>query len=155
MKSSASTLRFLRMLLSVALLWAAGAHAGGVFKCTGPNGQIAFTNTVGAFKHCEQVSSYADETPVAAASVPKNPQAHTEYRAAAGDAAIGSVSAPDSGNKPDATSPLNEVRRGAVYKVAKSNGITEYTNVRPDRGAYQVLFTYMGTCFACNVNSKG
>ena len=37
--------------------------------------------------------------------------------------------------------------------MAKSNGITEYTNVRPDRGAYQVLFTYMATCFACNVHS--
>jgi len=146
-------MRFLRMLLSVPLMWAAAAHAGGVFKCTGPNGQIAFTNTVGTFKHCEQVSSYIDEKPVAAASVPQNPQAHTDYRAAPGDTAIGSVTAPDSGNKPDATPPVNEVRRGAVYKVAKSNGITEYTNVRPDRGAYQVLFTYMATCFACNVHS--
>jgi hypothetical protein len=153
MKSRLPTLRFLRMLLPFALFWAAGAHAGGVFKCTGPNGQIAFTNTVGSFKHCEQVSSYADEKPVAAASVPKNPQARTDYRAAPGDTAIGSVNTSDAGNRPDATPSVNEVRRGAVYKVAKSNGITEYTNVRPERGGYQVLFTYMATCFACNVHS--
>src|SRR5207245_2143835 len=115
---------------------------------------IAFTNTPGTFKHCALVSSYADEKPMASASVPKNPQAHTEYRAAPGDAAIGSVSTPDAGTKSDAAPPANEVRRGAVYKVAKSNGITEYTNVRPDRGAFQVLFTYMATCFACNVHSS-
>jgi soluble lytic murein transglycosylase-like protein len=46
-----------------------------------------------------------------------------------------------------------EIRKGAVYKVAKSNGITEYTNIKPARGGYQVLFTYMATCFACNVHS--
>jgi len=146
-------MRFLRMLLPLTLFWAASAHAGAVFKCTGPNGQIAFTNTPGTFAHCEQVSSYANDKPVAAASVPQNPQAHTDYRTAPGNAAVGSVTTPDSGNK-DATPSANEVRRGAVYKVAKSNGITEYTNVRPDRGAYQVLFTYISTCFACNVHSK-
>ena len=153
MKSRSSTMRFLRMLLPFTLLWAVSAHAGTVYKCTGPNGQIAFTNTPGTFKHCEQVSSYSDQKPVAAVSVPQNPQAHTDYRAAPGDTAIGSVTTPDSDNK-DAAPSANEVRRGAVYKVAKSNGITEYTNVRPDRGAYQVLFTYMATCFACNVHSK-
>jgi hypothetical protein len=154
MKSRHSTLRFLRMLLPLALLWAASAHAGAVFKCTGPNGQIAFTNTPGTFAHCEQVSAYANDKPVASASVPQNPQAHTDYRAAPGNAAIGSVTTPDGGNKPNAAPSVDEVRRGAVYKVAQSNGITEYTNVRPDRGAYQVLFTYISTCFACNVHSK-
>ena len=152
MKSRLATLRFLRMLLPLALLWAAGAHAGGVYKCTGPNGQIAFTNQPGTFKHCEQVSSYADEKPVAAAEVPKNSQAHTEYRSAPGAATIGSMTTPEAGSKSDAP-PVNEVRRGAVYKIAKSNGITEYTNVRPERGGYQILFTYMATCFACNVHS--
>src|ERR1700733_16321569 len=104
MKSSISTMRILRILLPLGLLCVlapVSAIAGGVFKCTGPNGQIAFTNTVGTFKHCEQVSSYTDEKPVAAASVPQNPQAHTDYRAAPGDTAIGSVTSADSGNKPD------------------------------------------------------
>ena len=147
-------MRFVRMLLPLALILAGtAAHAGAVFKCTGPNGQIAFTNSPGTFKHCAQVSSYADEKPVSSASVPKNPQARTDYRTAPGDAALGSVTAPESSDNPAAAPSANEVRRGAVYKVAKSNGITEYTNVRPDRGAYQVLFTYMATCYACNVHS--
>jgi hypothetical protein len=46
-----------------------------------------------------------------------------------------------------------EVRRGAVYKVARANGITEYTNVRPAGAPFQLLFTYIQTCFACNLNS--
>jgi hypothetical protein len=154
MKSRFATMRFLRMLLPLALLWAAGAHAGAVFKCTGPNGQIAFTNQPGTFKNCAAVSSYADEKPVSSVSVPKNPLARTEYHTAPGDSALGSMITSDAGDKPDATPSANEVRRGAVYKVAKSNGITEYTNVRPDRGAYQVLFTYMATCYACNVHSN-
>ncbi|MBS0591112.1 MAG: lytic transglycosylase domain-containing protein [Proteobacteria bacterium] len=51
--------------------------------------------------------------------------------------------------RPDKTT---EVRRGAVYRVARSNGVVEYTNVRPG-GAYQTLFTYIATCYACDVRS--
>ena len=44
---------------------------------------------------------------------------------------------------------------GAVYKVAKANGITEYTNIRPNRGAaFRVLFTYISRCYACDVHSQ-
>ena len=156
MKSSVFLMRLLRMAALLALLWAlvpASALAGGVFKCTGPNGQTAFTNQVGTYKNCEQVSSYSEQ-PVSAASVPKNTAARTEYHADSGGSAVSVATA--AGDLPvktdDAGSP-NEVRRGAVYKVAKSNGITEYTNVRPSRGAYQMLFTYIATCFACNVHS--
>jgi soluble lytic murein transglycosylase-like protein len=46
-----------------------------------------------------------------------------------------------------------EVRRGAVYKVARANGIVEYTNVRPGGGAYTMMFTYIATCYACDVKS--
>lgn len=149
MKSKFSTLR---ILLSLGLLCAVApvsAFAGGVFKCTGPNGQIAFTNQIGTFKNCQQVSSYSDK-PVSAASIPQNPTAHTEYHSdSAGAIAVNTATPGDA----TATPVANEVRRGAVYKVAKSNGITEYTNVRPDHGAYQMLFTYISTCFACNVHS--
>ena len=157
MKSTFSTMRILRILLPLGLLCALvplPAFAGGVFKCTGPNGQIAFTNQVGTFKHCEQVSSYADK-PASSATTPKNTAAHTDYRTepAGATAAVDATPAADVATKTDASYPTNEVRRGAVYKVAKSNGITEYTNVRPARGAYQMLFTYIATCFACNVHS--
>jgi len=52
--------------------------------------------------------------------------------------------------RPDKTT---EVRRGAVYKVARANGVTEYTNVHPAGAPFQVLFTYIQTCYACNLNS--
>ncbi|MEP6485319.1 MAG: lytic transglycosylase domain-containing protein [Rudaea sp.] len=147
----------MRILLPLGLLCALApwpAFAGGVFKCVGPDGQIAFTNQVGTFKHCEKVSSYVDQ-PASSATTPKNTSAHTDYRTApaAPNAAVDSTAAADTTTKTDASYPSSEVRRGAVYKVAKSNGITEYTNVRPAHGGYQMLFTYIATCFACNVHS--
>jgi hypothetical protein len=152
MKSNFSTMRILLSLILLCALAPVPAFAGGVFKCTGPNGQIAFTNQIGTFKHCQQVSSYSDQ-PVSAVSIPQNPTARTEYHSdSAGAIATNTSVAGEASTTPPASS-ANEVRRGAVYKVAKSNGITEYTNVRPDHGAYQMLFTYISTCFACNVHS--
>lgn len=46
-----------------------------------------------------------------------------------------------------------EVRRGAVYRIARASGVVEYTNVRPSGGPYQTLFTYIATCYACDVRS--
>jgi len=57
-----------------------------------------------------------------------------------------------------ATTPaisVPKVLRGAVYRVARADGITEYTNVKPAKGsAFAVLFTYIATCIACDVHSK-
>ncbi|MBN8726447.1 MAG: lytic transglycosylase domain-containing protein [Xanthomonadales bacterium] len=51
--------------------------------------------------------------------------------------------------------PSSRVLRGAVYKVARHDGVTEYTNVRPSRGSsFAVLFTYIATCVACDVHSS-
>ena len=147
-------MRILRILLPLTLLWVlapVSALAGGVFKCTGPNGQIAFMNQVGTFKHCQQVSSYSDQ-PVSAVSIPQNPTARANYHSDSAGA-LSTNTGTTSDTMTAAPNPSTEVRRGAVYKVAKSNGITEYTNVRPDHGAYQMLFTYISTCFACNVHS--
>jgi soluble lytic murein transglycosylase-like protein len=48
-----------------------------------------------------------------------------------------------------------KVLRGAVYRVTRGDGITEYTNVKPAAGsAFAVLFTYIATCIACDVHSK-
>ena len=60
---------------------------------------------------------------------------------------------------PSATAPpkpaMPRVLRGAVYRVQRANGITEYTNVKPASGAaFAVLFTYIATCVACDVHSK-
>ena len=46
-----------------------------------------------------------------------------------------------------------KVLRGAVYRVDRSSGITEYTNVRPRDGRFAVLFTYISTCVACDLHS--
>jgi soluble lytic murein transglycosylase-like protein len=51
--------------------------------------------------------------------------------------------------------PAPKVLRGAVYRVQRANGITEYTNVKPASGsAFAVLFTYIATCVACDIHSK-
>lgn len=60
---------------------------------------------------------------------------------------------------PEAAAPkpaiATRVLRGAVYRVARAGGITEYTNVKPEKGAaFAVLFTYIATCVACDVHSK-
>lgn len=148
-------MRILRLLPLLALL--AGvlacdhAAAGSVYRCQGPNGQIAFTNRPGTFTQCHEVASYADKKPAAADGKPRS-----EYRSEpAHDGAPNSL-ADTQLPKPDETrdSNLNQVHRGAVYKVVKGNGITEYTNIRPATGAsYRILFTYMATCYACNPNS--
>jgi soluble lytic murein transglycosylase-like protein len=58
--------------------------------------------------------------------------------------------APNVTERPD---KMTEVRRGAVYKIARANGTIEYTNVRPTGVGYQTLFTYIATCYACDVKS--
>ena len=44
--------------------------------------------------------------------------------------------------------------RGAVYKVQRKDGITEYTNIKPAGRTFAVLFTYISTCIACDIHSK-
>ena len=53
----------------------------------------------------------------------------------------------------DAT-PAPRILRGAVYRVQRKDGITEYTNIKPSGGAFAVLFTYIATCVACDLHSK-
>jgi len=50
--------------------------------------------------------------------------------------------------------PTPKILRGAVYRLQRADGITEYTNVKPSGGAFAVLFTYIATCVACDVHSK-
>ena len=124
------------------------ALAGAVFKCEGPNGQIAFTNKVGTFSHCKKVSNYVDPPAPSAKAASSAP--HTDYRS---EPVAENAEAPPQDASTIRSSANAEVRAGAVYKVAKTSGITEYTNIRPNGGAYQILFTYMATCYACNVHS--
>ncbi|HST27661.1 MAG TPA: lytic transglycosylase domain-containing protein [Rudaea sp.] len=154
-------------LLAGGALACAPALAGSVYRCQGPNGQIAFTNRPGTFKQCHEVSSYADKKPVPAA---EDGKPHSEYRSAPApsDRATESSVAATAAAEPKSQATNDgakhddaihddaiQVHRGAVYKVVRANGITEYTNIKPATGAtYRVLFTYMATCYACNVHSK-
>ena len=156
MKSAFSTMRILRLLPILALLanggvTCASAVAGSVYKCQGPNGQIAFTNRPNTFTQCHEVSSYVERRPAPAAAGGKP---HSEYRSEPPAAAAGTT-ADAAARKPESTSDgAFEVHRGAVYKVVRANGVTEYTNIRPAAGAsYRVLFTYMASCYACNLHS--
>ncbi|WP_329742501.1 lytic transglycosylase domain-containing protein [Dyella sp. A6] len=47
------------------------------------------------------------------------------------------------------------VLRGSVYRVVHADGSVEYTNVRPAGRVHAVtmLFSYIATCFACNLHS--
>ncbi|HEY7871178.1 MAG TPA: transglycosylase SLT domain-containing protein [Rudaea sp.] len=139
-------------LLGGGALACAPARAGSVYKCEGPNGQVAFTNRPGTFKQCHEVASYADKkiAPPAAADKP-----HSEYRSEPVRSDAGAEPAAATPKAQAADDGAIQVHRGAVYKVVRANGITEYTNIRPATGAsYRVLFTYMATCYACNVHSS-
>jgi len=129
------------------------ARAGAVYRCAGANGQIAFTNNTAGFSSCRKVSDYAEPP---AKPAPASTARHTEYTARSGDAAAASAVAGDDTATGAPKAPAEataEVRRGAVYKIVRANGVTEYTNVRPARGGFQLLFTYISTCFACNIHS--
>jgi hypothetical protein len=216
-----------RLVAGVLLLLAApSVLAGGLYRCSGKRGELAYTNKPAGYHNCVLVSSYSEAPPpkpVAIdgkqhgkvtyhapsppsfanvegwppnfANVVAGPQPASFVNVIAGPAApsfanvIGSgrafspprpsmrkllaprtdyldVEGEDrsgiiSGNpalaqtqEASSTSAGDTPRvlRGAVYKVAKANGITEYTNIKP-RGHYQVLFTYMATCYACDVRS--
>jgi len=150
MKYSPGTLRHLltAVLLLGASVVAPEALAGALYKCAGSNGQVAYTNRPKSFADCKIVSTYADKPAPkhAAADTP-----HSEYRSEPGEQATNLPATPAT-PEPDAHA---QVSYGAVYKVAKANGITEYTNIRPNRGStYRVLFTYIASCYACDVHSK-
>jgi len=155
MKFTSLPLGILRNLLAVAVLLGAfccarPAQAGALYKCAGPNGQVAYTNKPKTFADCKVVASYVDKpAPKAAADDKPRTEYHSESAESFANVVADNTAAP-------APAPANtQVSYGAVYKVVKTNGITEYTNVRPSHGAaYRVLFTYIASCYACDVHSK-
>jgi len=158
----------LRLLAVLALLaLAPAAMAGGLFRCSGKHGELAYTNKPNGYGNCVKVAGYTDPPATAAPAA----------KAAGSSASPGQWNYHDDGNDPTASKadpedrsgvvsptagPVQEpsttsngdvkVLRGAVYKVTKANGVTEYTNIKPG-GHYQVLFTYMATCYACDIHS--
>ncbi len=137
-------------VLVIAGLLPLSALAGTVYRCKGPGGQVAFTNRVGTFKHCHKVAHYANSATRPPAHSVEKATARIGYTSAPGGAQAKAMLAPSkTGHGRD-----NKILSGAVYKVVKRGGITEYTNIRPGNGAYHVLFTYISSCYACNVHSR-
>lgn len=140
--------RIVRGWLGLCMLLPLPALAGTVYQCTGPGGQIAFTSQTSGYHHCRKVGHYADTD--ARASAPKaTAGAHSEYRSEPPAANSGASTAASAGKPAKA-----RVRRGAVYKITRAGGVTEYTNIRPRHGRYHVLFSYISTCYACDVHSN-
>jgi soluble lytic murein transglycosylase-like protein len=142
--------------LACAFVIPTGAVAGTVYRCTGANGQLAFTNKPGGYSGCKKVADYSDATAKTSAAAATTK--HAEYRSEpASESAPAQNPTAETGDAvaaaPSTTGKDVEVRRGAVYKVTRANGVVEYTNMRPNRGGYQLLFTYISTCYACNVHS--
>ncbi|MBD8873100.1 lytic transglycosylase domain-containing protein [Rhodanobacter sp. DHB23] len=92
----------------------------------------------------------ADDALPLASAVPVDLRGHWTYRQASdGVAVLPGV--------PAATAPGDRVLRGAVYRIARADGSVEYTNIPPAGRAAQtakMLFTYIATCFACNLHSN-
>ncbi|UXI69493.1 lytic transglycosylase domain-containing protein [Tahibacter amnicola] len=163
--------RLIRGLVALALACAAWpAFAGELFRCSGKNGEMAYTNKPAGYANCVKVAGYKENNarPVTAATAPAAsspgfvPGSAPAANAKPGqwnyqDSTASAGTPPAAGTAsaaPVAKSESPKVLRGAVYKVNKANGITEYTNIRPAGKHYQVLFTYISTCFACDVHSK-
>lgn len=134
------------LLLLLLLLPASASVAGTLYRCIGPSGEVAFTNSRSGFRDCRVVRNYAEPartTPVsrpAALSVGASQTPRVELRTAPGDAEPKPV---------EASNTPTQVRRGAVYKYMKG-GVAHYTNRPPAGQNARVLFTYIETCFACS-----
>lgn len=143
-----------------------------MYKCRNDTGGVAFADDPKKFKNCVAIAHSQDfpSKPPAAGSLAAQNQ--TQYREApnarAEDAGVASTApkvltapatpvksgglATVSAAKP-ATAP--KITRGAVYTVKRSDGVVEYTNVRPRGGDFKLMFSYVfqETCFACDVKS--
>ncbi len=135
--------------------------AGALFKCSSSDGSIAYTSKVANFHNCLKIGNYADAPAAAPTKSAASTTAGVQYQSAAPpapDSAAVAASVTDTSSlMPASAKPEIEshVQRGAVYKISRANGITEYTNIKPGKSAgVQLLFTYIANCYACDVHSS-
>ena len=163
----------LGLLAASLILMASNAAADTLYKCEGPGGSVAYTNKRASFTGCKAIGSYQTAKPA-----PKSAQARRkvdyqerpDVRAASSGVASTAAIVPNPAKVPrrakaepkvdnkvmtsaTTASLAPRVLRGAVYRVERSSGVTEYTNVRPRDGRFAVLFTYISTCVACDLHS--
>ena len=84
---------------------------------------------------------------------PSQPEPAAPSRSSLVQPASASTKAPLSASV-DAASPAP--KRGAIYKITRKDGTIEYTNIaaRAQGANATTLFTYIITCYACNVHSR-
>ncbi len=172
------SLSFAIALTTVAALAAAPTvRAETLYKCEGPGGSVAYTNKKNSFKACKAVASYANQKPAAGSAQARktwdyqeraDPRAQSSGVAStaamltsparSGPVEVTPVAPAETGSRvmtgPTTAKAGPKVMRGAVYRVDRTDGITEYTNVRPSNGRYALLFSYISTCVACDIHSK-
>jgi len=134
------------MLALVCLPDPVQAASSTLYRCTGKQGEIAFTSSKAGYTNCKAIRTFVDPAPARAAPPPAAspaagaPAARVEFRTAPGETAPQAVANPGGQAK---------VTRGAVYRYTR-DGVTHYTNRRPAGQGVEVLFTYTETCFACS-----
>lgn len=124
-----------------------------LYRCTDGQGNPAFTNSRQGFTGCTELGRYPKKSPGDAATPAARVQAIEPAPAsvAAPAAVAASVQPAVATTSVPASKP--KVQRGAVYRFDNS-GVIHYTNVRPDHGKAELVFTYaIDTCIACNVRS--
>jgi len=147
------------LLLCATLAPAGVARADTLYKCEGPGGTIAYTNKRESFTGCKAVASYKVQKPAAGSAQATRKWDYQERVDAKADSAgVASTAAvPPAADAAPAVvasaTPAPRVVSGAVYRVDRKDGIVEYTNVRPRKGQFALLFSYISTCVACDVNS--
>lgn len=159
----------LRLLLPLGsilcLLPADGNAAGTLYRCTGSQGEIAYTSSREGFTQCSVVSSYRPEPTTKASAAPPASPGAADRPAASGSAAPASLpSKPEAvvqfrsaagAETPQAPATLAglgtpKVSRGAIYRYER-DGVLHYTNVKPAVRDATVLFTYIQNCYACGL----
>ncbi|MCE5233098.1 MAG: lytic transglycosylase domain-containing protein [Mizugakiibacter sp.] len=148
--------RLARGLLGCALLaggWGLPAHAGGLYRCSGPQGETVFASRPDGYSDCRRV---AGESGSAAPAAPSRGRWQYREQPAKPPAAVAGPPAAAPAAKPAAASADRpRVLSGAVYRVTRADGSVEYTNIGAHArgGEVKVLFTYIATCVACDVHS--
>lgn len=122
--------------------WSLSAQAG-LYRCQGARGETVFTSHREGYTRCQAIEVSAQKPLTHAAKRPVAKKAPARTR-------TGATAKTRHGSG-------DVIRRGAVYRVTRSDGSIEYTNVKPARqGGHEVkrLFTYVDTCVACALHSS-
>lgn len=160
--------------LVLGLLSADNHAAGTLYRCTGSQGETAYTSVRDGFTQCSVVSSYKPESAKPSTNKPEPEPGAAQLETAQPGSVVGSQSSSagkpgrrqepvvqfrsspgqQAPQAPQALSGLGtpKVTRGAIYRYER-DGVLHYTNVKPaSTRDVTVLFSYIQSCYACGVS---